>query len=535
MTFGVFTEHNAILIGVLLFGIALWIYFSNRHRPRNVMLGALLAMGGYWSFAHILWRVAETPEQAVFWLDTLVFVSSLLPVLFLLYVLTLFRGRIPSLPIQAIVLLPNAAIFWLAYLTDTVVFVDGGRLTFGIGSLLVGLHFAAVFLIGLLALLLASRHRTSESRPHGPYLSSFAGSIVAFNAVFAVLVGAAAPNDPRAFWAANLALAVGLLVMALPTVGRRMLDDLRLIGGGLFSLTVVIMVVADVVMTGSTLDFSFRLVFLNVLVFYGVIVLHALSGEIRRLRRVEELSEQVTRMNRHLMEADRVKMRFLSFASHQLRAPLSGVFSYLSMMTDGSFGRITKKQREVMEANIAAVERMRGTIETFLDVVKIEMGELKLDLKKVQLELMSAEVVEEMTPEARQKGLKLSLVVNGPVPAVMADSGKLYHALMNVVDNAIKYTDRGSVVVTVGMAGGCVTVSVTDTGHGLSEQQMQKIRRLLAHGMEEIKFDREGGSGLGIHIARRIVGSHGGKMDVESPGVGLGATFVISLPKIVRK
>ena len=71
MTFGVFTEHNAILIGVLLFGIALWIYFSNRHRPRNVMLGALLAMGGYWSFAHILWRVAETPEQAAPYFATL--------------------------------------------------------------------------------------------------------------------------------------------------------------------------------------------------------------------------------------------------------------------------------------------------------------------------------------------------------------------------------------------------------------------------------------------------------------------------------
>jgi len=535
MTFGAFTEHNAILIGVLLFGIALWIYFSNRHRPRNVMLGALLTMGGYWSFAHILWRIAETPGQSVFWLNTLVFVSSLLPVLFLLYVLTLFRGRIPSSLVQAIILLPNAAIFWLAYLTNTVVFFEDGQLIFGIGSLLIGLHFAAVFLIALLALLLASRHRTSESRPHGPYLSSFAGSIVAFNAIFAVLVGAAAPYNLRAFWAANLALAVGLLIMALPMVGRRILNDLRLIGGELFFLTIVILIIADVVMTRSALDFSFRLVFLNVLVLYGVVVLHSLSVEIKRLRRVEDLSDQVTSMNLHLMEADKIKMRFLSFASHQLRAPLSGVFSYLSMMTDGSFGRITKKQREVIEANIAAVERMRNTIETFLDVAKIEMGELKLDLKKVQLDLILADVVKEMMPEAKQKGLKISLVVDGPIPSIMADSGKLYHALTNVIDNAVKYTDQGSIVMTVNVAGGYVNILVTDTGHGLSEQQLQKVRRLLAHGLEEIKFEQEGGSGLGIHIARRIVGSHGGKMDVESPGVGQGATFSISLPKVVKR
>ncbi|MFH2062681.1 MAG: ATP-binding protein [bacterium] len=535
MTFGWLTEHNAVLIGVLLFGIALWTYFSNRRRPRNVTLAALLAAGGYWSFAHILWRVAETPDQAAFWLQTMVFISSLLPMLFLLFVLTLFRGRMPSLSLQLFALLPNVAVFWLAYWSGMVVFVDRGVTVFGPGLLIVGLHFGVMFLLSLLALLLAARSRPSEHGPSGrTYITSFAGSVVAFNSVFAILVGAASPYDPRAFWAANLALAVGLLVMSLPAVGHRLLADLRLVGGELFVLTAVTLVIADLVVSESMLDFAFRLVLLNILVFYGVVTMRALSREVRRLHQVEKLTEQVTRMNRHLMAADRMKMRFLSFASHQLRAPLSGVFSYLSMLEDGTFGRVTKKQHEVLKANIEAVVRMRDTIETFLDVSKLEMGEMRLDLKDVRVDLLAGDVVREVLPKAEAKGIEVNLEVTRPVPAILADSGKLYHALLNIVDNAVKYTERGRVSVAVGPDDGCVVVSVTDTGRGLSDERLRAVRRLLTHGLEEIKFDQEGGSGLGIHIARRIVDGHGGKMDVMSLGEGRGSTFSIRLPKSGR-
>jgi len=525
----IFAVHNAILIGVLILTIALWIYFGNRKRARNITLSSLLIASAFWSFAHVLWRAASEPTQVLFWLKTLTAISALLPVLLFFYVMALHRGKMPSVTVQASAILPNLILFWLIFGTDSIISTDPtGQAMFGAGSFMLGLYFGVMFLLALLVLLWAARRKSVDRRT---LVTTFGGSVLAFNVAFAVLVSLSSYHDLRAFWLANGALAAGMLIIALPAVGKKMIKDLRVIGGELFLLVVITLIVTDVVVSETLLDFTFRLVLLLVIVFYGVIILRSLVREVQRLNQVERLSLKLGRINRDLIDADKMKTRFLSFASHQLRSPLSGISSYMHMMIDGDFGRISAKQKDVLGKNIDAMARLRQTIETFLDVSKIEMGGLELEPAETNLDLLAADVVRELSPNATKKGLKISLEVGKRVPSVMADSGKLYHALANLLDNSIKYTTKGKITVEVKSSGSNINIIVADSGRGMNKEQLRKVRLVMEHGLEEIRFDKEGGSGLGIHIARKIVEGHGGKLIAASAGEGKGSTFTIQIPK----
>ncbi|MEA3249852.1 MAG: ATP-binding protein [Patescibacteria group bacterium] len=531
MMLSVLAVYISILLGVLLFGGGLWLYFGNRTRPGNITMSALLICSGLWVFAHVLWRVSEGPTQQLFWLKTLVFISLMLPVLFLFYAVTYFRGRLPSLALQAAPLLPNMVAFWFIYGTDQVVQLGPGRsAVFGPGGMVLAMHFGIVYAVALLALFVVARTDRKEHRT--AILTSFGGSVLAFNSVFAVLAGVSIFQDFHFFWLASVALTAGMLITAIPAIGRVILKDLRLLGAELFVLLSLTLIVTDIVVSLTLLDFTFRLVLLIIVMFYGVLVLRSHLREVHRLHQAELLNKRIAHLNRSLVKSDRMKTKFLSFASHQLRAPLTGVLSYLAMMHSGDFGKVNPKQKEVLALNEDAVRRLRGTIETFLDVSKIEMGGLELDRTETRMDQLCAEVAEELGPSATKKGIRIKMDVSGVIPPTMADSGKLYHAIVNLMDNAIKFTGRGRVVVSVKSGRGRVSVSVIDTGSGMDAKRLKKVRRVLTDGLEGIRFEREGGSGLGIHIARTIVEGHGGKLTVTSKGKGKGATFSFWIPKV---
>lgn len=531
MIIPVLAVYVSILLGVLLFGGGLWLYFGNRTRVRNITMSALLVCSGLWTFAHVLWLASEGPTQQLFWLKTLIFLSLMLPVFFLFYAVTYFRGRMPSLALQAAPLLPNMVAFWFIYGTDQVVTLGtDGSAIFGSGGVILAMHFGIVYAVALLSLFVVARTEKTEDRR--AVLTAFGGSVLAFNSVFAVLAGVSIFQDLRFFWIASVALAAGMLVTALPTLGRVILKDLRLLGAELFVLLSLTLIVTDIVVSVTLLDFTFRLVLLIIVMFYGVLVMRSHLREVHRLQQTEELNKRIAHLNRALVKSDRMKTKFLSFASHQLRAPLTGVMSYIGMMRQGDFGKVNPKQKEILALNEEAVKRLRGTIETFLDVSKIEMGGLELDRVETRIDNLVAEVVEELGPSATKKGLRLKLEVKGAVPPIMADSGKLYHAIVNLVDNAVKFTAKGRVNVAVQNGRDRVKVSVTDTGRGMDAKTIGKVRRILSEGLEGIRFEREGGSGLGIHIARKIVEGHGGKLTVSSKGKGKGSTFSFWIPKI---
>ena len=250
---------------------------------------------------------------------------------------------------------------------------------------------------------------------------------------------------------------------------------------------------------------------------------------IELVRRLEESNKELGEANEHLKELDQAKSEFVSIASHQLRTPMTGIMGYLSMIVGGDFGKIDASLQKVLESLLDASQRMIRLINLFLDVTKIESGKLVLDKRPAQLEDLIEKELEVLDKLASDKGLKL--VYKRPkvkLPTLHIDD-KITDVVLNLVDNAIKYTPKGSITITSERENDVVHVKVQDTGRGLDPKEARGLfnKFVRGYGIAQVNPD---GSGLGLYVARRIIEVHGGKIWVESEGVGKGSCFQFTLP-----
>ena len=250
---------------------------------------------------------------------------------------------------------------------------------------------------------------------------------------------------------------------------------------------------------------------------------------IELVRRMEVTNKELGEANEHLKELDQAKSEFVSIASHQLRTPMTGIMGYLSMIVGGDFGKIDPALNKVLDSLLDASQRMIRLINLFLDVTKIESGKLVLDKQPIQLEDLIDKELDVVMKLAKDHGLKL--VYKRPkvaLPKLVIDD-KITDVVLNLVDNAIKYTPKGSITVTSEREGDWVHVKVQDTGRGLDPKEAKNLfnKFVRGYGIAQVNPD---GSGLGLYVARRIIEVHGGKIWVESDGVGKGSCFQFTLP-----
>jgi signal transduction histidine kinase len=254
-------------------------------------------------------------------------------------------------------------------------------------------------------------------------------------------------------------------------------------------------------------------------------------GNLRLYEQIKEKNVALKQANAHLKKLDEAKSEFLSIASHQLRTPLTGIKGYLSMILEGDYGKVEKKQEKIIQDVFNASDRMSRLINVFLNVSRIESGRLKLDYADINLGDLINECIKDLESTAREKGLKLTFKYKkNEVPSVNADSDKMKDVILNLIDNAIKYTHKGKVNITLSKTDDYyILVQIKDTGIGLSKTEISKLFSKFSRGKGISKINT-GGSGLGLYIVKRIIEEHGGKAWVESEGVDKGSTFQFTLP-----
>ena len=254
-------------------------------------------------------------------------------------------------------------------------------------------------------------------------------------------------------------------------------------------------------------------------------------GNIRLYKQIREKNVALKQANVHLKKLDEAKSEFLSIASHQLRTPLTGIKGYLSMILEGDYGKIGLKQKKIIKDAFNASDRMSRLINVFLNVSRIESGHLKLDYTNLDLTKLIQECVKDLKTAAQDRGLNLKFITSkSEIPMISADSDKIKDVVLNLIDNAIKYTPRGGIEVSLFLKEkDKVLVRVKDTGMGLDQKGIDKLFNKFSRG-EGISKINTSGSGLGLYIVRRIIEEHGGKVWVESDGPGKGSVFQFTLP-----
>jgi signal transduction histidine kinase len=266
--------------------------------------------------------------------------------------------------------------------------------------------------------------------------------------------------------------------------------------------------------------------------------LEALADEFNNMAaRLQEsyagLEHKVAERTYELEIASKHKTQFLANMSHELRTPLNAILGYTELILDEIYGAVPEKIREVLGRVQQSGQHLLGLINAVLDLSKIEAGHLTLALADYSMQTVVRTVFAAMEPLAAAKQLALHCTVAPDLPLGKGDEQRLSQVLLNLVGNAIKFTEVGEVGVQVTLADNMFTVAVSDTGPGISEVDQQKIFEEFQQ-VDNSSTRKQGGTGLGLAIAKKIIEMHGGHMWVDS-SLGKGSTFWFTLPVRVER
>jgi len=240
------------------------------------------------------------------------------------------------------------------------------------------------------------------------------------------------------------------------------------------------------------------------------------------------LFTEIQEKSRQLEIASQHKSQFLANMSHELRTPLNAILGYTEMMADGLYGDIGVKAQGVLERVQSNGRHLLGLINDVLDLSKIEAGQLVLAVEPYSVADMVGTVVAATESLARAKGLALETAVAAGLPTGTGDARRLSQVLLNLVGNAIKFTDQGSVEIRAARRDGFFELGVVDTGLGIKPEDQARIFDEFQQ-VDDTSTRKKGGTGLGLSISRKIVELHGGRITVEST-VGKGSTFTVIIP-----
>lgn len=228
-------------------------------------------------------------------------------------------------------------------------------------------------------------------------------------------------------------------------------------------------------------------------------------------------------------EIDRAKTEFVSLASHQLRTPLSIINWYTETLLSGDHTGWTSDQVSQLTQVYESAGRMAELVDSLLNISRLEMGTMAMQVEEVDVVRLVQEVVTELDPEIRKHHHTLTMQVQDPVPHVFFDRRFIWIIVLNLLTNAIKYTlEHGTITVKLFGEDGCVCLNVSDTGVGIPDDQRGMIFSKMFRA-ENAKMIDSQGSGLGLYMVKTIVDRMGGTISFSS-SIGKGTTFYVRLP-----
>ncbi|AOM81763.1 ATP-binding protein [Salisediminibacterium beveridgei] len=264
-----------------------------------------------------------------------------------------------------------------------------------------------------------------------------------------------------------------------------------------------------------------------------VVLSFALADKISLIRKEKEEAEAQARESQemameNLKQADILKNEFLAVTSHELRTPLFGMIGMAESLRDGAAGEPTENMKEQLETIVASGNRLAHLVNDILDFSKLKYDSLDLAVKPVEVKGVMDIVVTVTRPLLKNKPVALTTAIPADLPMVYADPNRLQQILYNLVGNAIKYTDEGEIVLSASQRGEVVMISVTDTGRGMKQEEVDYIFDPFYQAETEFGAQMSG-TGIGLSVTKKLVDLHKGTLFAETiPGEG--STFTFSLP-----
>jgi signal transduction histidine kinase len=261
-----------------------------------------------------------------------------------------------------------------------------------------------------------------------------------------------------------------------------------------------------------------------------------------------ERSKELERLSSELLRVNRMKSEFLANVSHELRTPLNAIVGFVDLLREGVYGELAPRQVKPVERIEASANHLRHLVDQVLDLAKMAAGRLEIHTETIDLRPFILDVASEIESLVSEKGISLSLVMGAALPRIRTDPTHLRQILVNLLGNAVKYTNEGGIVIRTRLVDTFpesgtgstprpsypltpwIGIQVIDTGIGIHSADQHRIFEEF----EQVDAGPRGnsaerGTGLGLAISRRLAGLIGGMIELESE-LGKGSTFTLWLP-----
>jgi signal transduction histidine kinase len=246
------------------------------------------------------------------------------------------------------------------------------------------------------------------------------------------------------------------------------------------------------------------------------------------MKDLQALNQELHAAKEELEKVNRLKTHLLALTSHQLKTPIGIIRGYATLLREGFYGPLSDEVKEILSKIEFGTEEVVLLVDNIIDLRKVEEGRLQYQMQDIDFAKLARQTCEEMGHMAMSSGLNLNFSGLETELIIHGDAQKIQHVIQNIIDNAVKYTKKGSISIEVHQKDNNVLLSVTDSGIGINAKT---IPFLFQEFSRDERIEKEiHGTGLGLYIARLFIEAHHGKIWAESEGEGKGSTFYISIP-----
>lgn len=402
------------------------------------------------------------------------------------------------------------------YLIEKIEIVDD-TLIFQRGILFGFYAFSIISLLIFTTVILVNSYRKSSGIKKIQYFYVLTGlSITAITILFINLILPQFIFIPVSITRFGSYSLIFFILFTTIAIARYHLFNIKVILTEILVGLISVLLFIQLLISHSIFEYLWKGVLLLTFLIFGYLLIKSVLKEVR-------MREEVERLNK-------AKSEFLSIVSHQLRTPLTAVKGYISMIREGSYGRLTEKQKKPLENVFASNERLIKLVNDILNLSRLEAGRIEINLMPTSLEEIIKGIVTELRINADKKKLALKIVKpKENLPDIMIDGEKMRQVILNIIDNAIKYTKTGGITISFEKTKSFIVVEITDTGMGMTEKEIRNLFQMFSRASAGNQMHTEG-AGIGLYIAKEFIEMHNGKIWVVSEGKEKGTSFFISLP-----
>ncbi len=317
--------------------------------------------------------------------------------------------------------------------------------------------------------------------------------------------------------------------------------DIKLIGSQALVVGIVILIGSQFFFIQNNTNRVLTAITLLVSTVMGILIIKSVKKEVFLRERIEILASDLERANnnlRHynaeiknanekLKELDQLKTEFVGLATHQIRGPLTAIKGYLSMIIEGDYGKITKPVLDALHVVFSSAESLSVVVSDFLNVSRIEQGQMKYDMADFDIRELVEGVSKELKPNIDAKGLELKLNITNEECLVHGDKEKIKQVVYNLIDNSSKYTKQGWLSIELKKTEKQnVLLKISDSGVGITAETLPHLFEKFSRAKDAFKTNILG-TGLGLYVAKKMIEAHKGKIWAESEGEGRGSQFYV--------